>query len=246
MDLVAPHPLGAARTRRLAAWLFDHRADLLAALVYGCLVYLSFNALADYANAHRLPNGRPLFPHPYGGWALAVAIDGAVLYAFISFKRAPWLAGLLLVSGAATTYTLQRWHAEGHRHPLVVAGVVPGAMILVTFAWHRIRSRPDWVTPTPLGRPVPATPDPDPDPEPERDPGPESDRTRPRVAQDGPDARRPATRGRPAERKRAAQLAAQGHSASRITKELDLSDRARKGWVAELVRSQGHRNGDGP
>jgi hypothetical protein len=155
-------------------------------------VYLSFNALADYANSHHLPSdGGHLFPHPYGGWAFAVAIDGAVLYAFISFKRAPWLASLLLIAGAAATYTLQRWHAEGALHPLVVAGVVPGAMILVTFAWHRIRAAS---IPTPLGTPVPDQPDADqPDLDQDRGPG----RDRPRVAQDAVRRGVPATRGGP-------------------------------------------------
>ena len=119
--------------RRVLVAAFDHRADLLAALVYGCLAYLSFNALADYANGHHL------FPEPWGGYAFAVAIDGSVLYAFISFRRAQVMAGVLLVTGAAATYMLQRWHAQDADHPLVVAGVVPGLMILVTFAWHRIR-----------------------------------------------------------------------------------------------------------
>jgi hypothetical protein len=152
----------------IARYLFAHRADLLAALVYGCLAYLSFNALADYANAHHL------FPEPQGGWVFAVAVDGATLYAFISFRRAPWLAGTLLVSGAAATYTLQRWHAEGHLHPLVVAGVVPGAMLMVTFAWHAIREaedRPTWITEpfVPLGPEVPDEPAPDQEPDqPER------------------------------------------------------------------------------
>lgn len=156
---------------------FDHRADLLAALVYGCLAYLSFSALSDYANAHHL------FPAPGGGWALAVAVDGSVLYAFISFKRAPWLAGILLVSGAATTYFLQRWHAQGALHPLVVAGVVPSLMVLVTVAWHRIKSyRP---IPTPLGHPVP---------EPDQTPAPEEDRPMapaPGPAHPDPDQERP-------------------------------------------------------
>lgn len=119
--------------RRIPSWAFDHRADLLAAMVYLCLAYLSFNALADYANGHHL------FPEPWGGYAFAVAIDGSVLYAFISFRRAQVMAGVLLVAGALSTYMLQRWHAQDAPHPLVVAGVVPGLMILVTFAWHRIR-----------------------------------------------------------------------------------------------------------
>jgi hypothetical protein len=120
---------------RLASWLFAHRADVLAAVVYGCLAFLSFSALSEYANT------ADLFPQPAGGWAFAIAIDGAVLYAFISFKRAPWLASLLLVSGAATSFVLQQWHASTDPHPAVVAGVVPAAMVLVTFAWHSIRSR---------------------------------------------------------------------------------------------------------
>lgn len=149
----------------LARRVFAHRADLLAALVYGCLAFLSFSALSDYANAHHL------FPLPYGGWAFAVAIDGSVLYAFISFKRAPWLAGTLLVSGAAATYTLQRWHAQGAPHPLMVAGVVPALMVLVTFAWHRIKAaeakafRPTWPVDYPVPEPVPE-PEPEPVPEP--------------------------------------------------------------------------------
>jgi hypothetical protein len=68
-----------------------------------------------------------------------VAVDGTVLYAFITFRRARLMAGTLLVAGAVTTYMLQRWHAEQAAHPLIVAGVVPGLMVLVTLAWHLIR-----------------------------------------------------------------------------------------------------------
>jgi hypothetical protein len=141
---------------RLASWLFAHRADVLAAVVYTCLAFLSFSALSEYANT------ADLFPQPTGGWAFAVAIDGAVLYAFISFRRAPLLASLLLVSGAATSFVLQQWHASADPHPAVVAGVVPAAMVLVTFAWHSIRSRmPDLVAVSaPAPGPAP-TSDPD-------------------------------------------------------------------------------------
>ena len=133
--------------------LFKYRADLLAALIYACLAALSFSALANYTSAHTLPNGEPMFPW-WGGAALAIAVDGSVLYAFISFKRAPWLAGALLASGAVATYMLQRWHAQGALHPLWVAGVVPALMVLVTVAWHRIRSSaepaPTISTPAPI------------------------------------------------------------------------------------------------
>ena len=234
--------------RRCLNYLFNHRADVLAAVVYGCLAFLSFSALAGYTNAHTLPNGDPLFPDPWGGYALAVAVDGAVLYAFISFQRAPWLAGLLLVSGAAATYTLQRWHAQGALHPLMIAGVVPGAMVLVTFAWHRIRAA------EPAARPVwdplpPPPPDPDPDEEPAEEPV-LVPQTRPRVAQDGARRPGPATRGRPSAE--VVQRAAQGHSAARIARDLGLSDRARRTWVGDLVREyrdqpvQLSPNGHGP
>jgi hypothetical protein len=188
-------PAKRRRVPNLTRWLFDHRADLLAALVYGCLAYLSFNALAEYANTHRL------FPLPYGGWAFAVAIDMTVLFAFISFKRAPWLAGILLVSGAASTYTLQRWHAEGALHPLMVAGVVPGLMVLITFTWHRIKAaeaRPDWPIP------VPQNPAPEDVPPKATPPGPVQPApvppARPRPTQDVARTRgRPVGRGRPPE-----------------------------------------------
>jgi hypothetical protein len=204
---------------RLARRAFDHRADLLAALVYGCLAYLSFNALADYANAHAL------FPEPGGGWAFAVAVDGTVLYAFISFKRAPWVAGLLLVSGAAATYTLQRWHAQGALHPLMVAGVVPGAMILVTFAWHRIRAwRPVW-EPTPLGHPVPEPAPPDPDPEPAPDPEP-----RPKVRTNG-------AAFTPAQLNQIRGWVVEERPVRWMARELHLDDNTRTRKLAPLVRS---------
>jgi hypothetical protein len=148
--------------RRWLLFAFRHRADLLAALVYGCLAYLSFSALAEYANGHHL------FPEPQGGYAFAVAIDGAVLYAFISFRRAPRLAALLLVAGALSSFVLQQWHAANDQHPAVVAGVVPAAMVLVTFAWHQIRDAdgwvPDWATEpvVPLSDPPVDPPDPEP------------------------------------------------------------------------------------
>lgn len=41
-------PATRRRTRTTAAWLFAHRADLLAALVYGCLAFLSFS-VTEYA-----------------------------------------------------------------------------------------------------------------------------------------------------------------------------------------------------
>jgi len=219
---------------------FDHRADLLAALVYGCLAYLSFSALSDYANAHHL------FPAPGGGWALAVAVDGSVLYAFISFKRAPWLAGILLVSGAATTYFLQRWHAQGALHPLVVAGVVPSLMVLVTVAWHRIKSyRP---IPTPLGHPVP---------EPGQTPAPEEDR--PMAPAPGPAHPDPQPDQVP-ERTRngGARLTADQEAMvrawvadgrrnkSEMARELDLNNRGRLAvgrLVDDLVRTNGHGGG---
>jgi hypothetical protein len=226
----------------IARWLFAHRADLLAALVYGCLAYLSFNALADYANAHAL------FPLPYGGWAFAVAIDGSVLYAFISFKRAPWLAGILLVSGAAATYTLQRWHAQGALHPLMVAGVVPALMVLVTFAWHRIKAaelRPDWPIP------VPQTPAPEPVGPPAVPPGPvQPEKPRPRVATADMTVNpvRTATRGRTTtrtngsrftadQRQRIADQVGRGVSAKAIQRELGMSDRAYRDHLLPLVRS---------
>lgn len=207
-------PAKRRRVHHLARWLFDHRADLLAALVYGCLAYLSFNALADYANAHHL------FPQPYGGWAFAVAIDGSVLYAFVSFKRAPWLAGALLVSGAAATYTLQRWHAQGALHPLMVAGVVPSLMVLVTFAWHRIRAggiRPDWIGDVP---PPPAQPkEPEPDQEPQ------------------PKARTNGNTFTADQRQLIADLVAREASGKEIQRTLGVSDRAYREKVLPLVRS---------
>ncbi|HJU00251.1 MAG TPA: hypothetical protein VJ966_03490, partial [Actinomycetes bacterium] len=72
---------------------------------------------------------------------------------------------------------------------------------------------------------------------------------RPRVAQ-GDAAGRPAARGRPVDQ--VVQRAAQGQNPARIARELGLSDRARKGWVADLVRTHrptpaqvGHPNGQG-
>jgi 5-methylcytosine-specific restriction endonuclease McrA len=53
-----------------------------------------------------------------------------------------------------------------------------------------------------------------------------------------------------AQREEVTRRAAQGDSALSIAKDLGLSDRARKGWVAALVREHrptpAHRNGDGP
>ena len=97
LDVVGPALTDAAARppagRRIPAQLFAHRADLLAALVYGCLADLSFSALSGYANAHFVAETtEPLFPQPYGGWAFAVAIDGAVLYAFDLLQACP-LAG---------------------------------------------------------------------------------------------------------------------------------------------------------
>jgi hypothetical protein len=123
-----------------------HRADLLAYVLIGCWSYLSFNALSEYTDMHGL------FPRPWGGRAMAVAVDGTVLYAYLSFRRGQWLrnimAGVLLCFGATTTYLFQRWHAEviggnpSEMHPLIIAGVVPAAVVLVTFAWHLIRYEP--------------------------------------------------------------------------------------------------------
>jgi hypothetical protein len=197
----------------LARRTFDHRADLLAALVYLCLAYLSFNALADYANGHHL------FPQPYGGWAFAVAVDGSVLYAFISFKRAPWMAGVLLLVGATTTYLLQRWHAEQAPHPLIVAGVVPGLMVLVTLAWHLIRELGDDVSPasqvSPVSQPVPPVPGSRPEPR----------RPAATPAPSRPIGRRPWS---PQTDPRVGRLLAEGKSPYAIRKELGLSDRKYK------------------
>ena len=226
----------------LARRVFGHRADLLAALVYGCLAFLSFSALSDYANAHAL------FPLPYGGWAFAVAVDMTVLYAFISFKRAPWLAGTLLVSGAASTYTLQRWHAQGALHPLMVAGIVPALMVLITFTWHRIKAaeaRPTW----PLDYPVPE-PAPDPDPEPEPVPS-----SRPRPTQG--EARRPGPVGRgrpftPDDHPKVEAMVDQGRTnKAEMARELGLHKRGQLdlGRYVNTYRDQPVRvsqNGDGP
>jgi hypothetical protein len=100
---------------------------------------MAYNALSEYTNLHGL------FPRPWGGLAMAVVIEGTLLFSFITFRRAPRMAGLLLVASAVTTYTLQRWHAEvlsgktTAMHPLIVAGIVPAAMVLTTWAWHLIR-----------------------------------------------------------------------------------------------------------
>jgi len=219
--------------RRVPAWAFDHRADLLAALVYGCLAYLSFNALADYANGHHL------FPEPWGGYAFAVAIDGSVLYAFISFRRAQVMAGVLLVTGAAATYMLQRWHAQDAAHPLVVAGVVPGLMILVTFAWHRIREHgPDTAGSVPastFGRgedPGPAGPVPG------------SRSRRQQAAAPAPSRPNGLTL---AQRRRVEGWVAEGRTnKSQMARDLGLSDRAKKERLAPLVdQLAAQQNGDG-
>lgn len=124
-------------------WLFAQRASVLLALVYTCVAYLGFSAVSDYTNRHHL------FPYPWGGYAMAIFVDGMLLFAFISFRKAPRLAGLLLLAAAVTTYTLQRWHAElvaGAQHawhPLILAGIVPGGLVLATWAWHHIRPLPD-------------------------------------------------------------------------------------------------------
>jgi hypothetical protein len=215
--------------RPIPAWAFRHRADLLAALVYSCLAYLSFSALAEYANGHHL------FPEPQGGYAFAVAIDGAVLYAFISFRRAPWLASLLLVAGALSSFVLQQWHAANDQHPAVVAGVVPAAMVLVTFAWHRIRDAgwvPDWAT-----EPVVPLSDPPVDP-PDPEPVEPSARPNSRV------------RWSPVDDPRVLELLAAGMNANAIRNELRLGDKKyrhiRNYIKDEQARSVGHRNGDSP
>jgi hypothetical protein len=229
----------------LARRAFDHRADLLAALVYLCLAYLSFNALADYANGHHL------FPQPYGGWAFAVAVDGSVLYAFISFKRAPWMAGVLLLVGAATTYFLQRWHAQDADHPLIVAGVVPGLMVLVTLAWHLIRELGDDVSPvSQVSPPVPVArvgPPPGPPDQPVPGSQPQSRRT---VATPAP-SRQPGLT--PAQYRRVEGWVAEGRTnKSQMARDLGLSDRAKKERLAPLVDELVARvgspagNGDGP
>jgi hypothetical protein len=205
---------------RLLRLAFQHRADLLAALVYLCLAYLSFNALADYANGHGL------FPQPYGGWAFAVAVDGSVLYAFISFKRAPWMAGVLLLVGATTTYLLQRWHAEQAPHPLIVAGVVPGLMVLVTLAWHLIRELADDPAPQPA-QPVPPVPGSRPEPR------------RP-AATPAPSRRGPIT----LDRDQVAAWLAEDRSQRWIADQLGLTNRQRTQDLARLVRDL--RNGDRP
>jgi hypothetical protein len=215
--------------RAVARWAFDHRADLLAALVYLCLAFLSFNALAEYANSHHL------FPEPWGGWAFAVAVDGTVLYAFITFRRARLMAGTLLVAGAVTTYMLQRWHAEQAPHPLIVAGVVPGLMVLVTLAWHLIRDVSQDVPGSRSPRQQAATP------APER-PG--------RVAERRPAATARATRGLTAQqRARVTEWHGQGRSARAIARDLGLSNHARSNhlapFIAELERANAG-NGGGP
>jgi hypothetical protein len=215
---------------RLARRTFGHRADLLAALVYLCLAFLSFNALAEYANSHHL------FPEPWGGWAFAVAVDGSVLYAFISFKRAPWMAGVLLLVGATTTYLLQRWHAEQAPHPLIVAGVVPGLMVLVTLAWHLIRELGDDVSPvsqvSPASQPVADVP---------------GSRPEPRRPAATPAPSRP-NGLTPAQRRRVATWVAEGRrNRSQMARDLGLtSDRQRKNLgrlVNDLLPAQ---NGDRP
>ena len=129
----------------LRRWLglgWHYRANVLLGLVYTCVVFMAYSAIASYTNLHRL------FPQPWGGLAMAVAVEGTLLFAFITFRKAPRVAGVLLGFAAVTTYTLQRWHAEvldGHTqamHPLVVAGIVPAAMVLTTWAWHLIRPEP--------------------------------------------------------------------------------------------------------
>jgi hypothetical protein len=123
-------------------WLEAHGPDLLLWVIWGCVIFNGSNAIAEYTNAH------DLFPKPWGGYAMAITVDGLLVYAFLTFRRSPWMGGVLLVAAAVTTYMLQRWHAimvgvDDRRGmaTLVVAGIVPGAMVLVTFAWHLIRNR---------------------------------------------------------------------------------------------------------
>jgi hypothetical protein len=129
---------------KILKWLADRGPDVLLWAVWGCVIFNGFNAIAEYTDAHGL------FPKPWGGYAMAITVDGLLVYAFMTFGRDWRLGALLLASAAGTTYMLQRWHAEmigatqssfSGQHTLIVAGIVPGAMVLVTFAWHVIKSR---------------------------------------------------------------------------------------------------------
>lgn len=117
-------------------------------------------------------------------------------------------------------------------------------------------TRPGVVVPTPLGKPVPQPAQPEPDPTPEPEPGKSGPASpSPRVTQDAPRREHPVARGEPPPSRveEVAQRAAQGQKAAQIVREMGLSDRARKGWVADVVRSNrptptqmGHRNGTRP
>ena len=111
----------------------------------------------------------------------------------------------------------------------MVAGVVPGLMVLVTFAWHRIKAaeaRPDWPIP------VPQTPAPEPAVPSSPAPGPvQPDPERPKVVR-----RQYSTVLNPTQRAEALRRIEQGQSMAQVARDMDLSERARKYRLPELVR----------
>jgi hypothetical protein len=225
------------------------RRALVGVLAAGAAV-LSFDALRAYAlGAPPLAGGviptRTIVAREWLAalWAVEIDLAAAVGILGIRDSRKDPLAWLTFVAAVASV------GFQVFALPAIWARLVPpGALFLAIVVLELPRARPVW-EPTPLGHPVPDQPaedEPEPEVEPDQ-PGPES---RPRVAQGGPRRERPATLGRPVAE--VAQRAAQGHSAARIVRELGLSDRARTGWVADLVREHrptpaqvGHRNGQG-
>lgn len=116
-------------------------AYLLVGLVYTALLYLSFNGIADYTNAHHF------FPEPWGGYAMAVVLECSILFAFLVFRRSPIFAGLMLATFAFGSYWLQRLHGElvahgpGSLHPNLVTAIVPFSLVVMGIALHAIRPK---------------------------------------------------------------------------------------------------------
>jgi hypothetical protein len=201
----------------------------------------SWAALVHAAQAAAIPYDKP-WPWMVDGFIVAMALSVIEADREHRGKVALWpRVGLVVATGLSTGIQAawapqQDWAWALHAwSPLAVLF----SFECLVWLW-----RPAWDEP-----PVPLGPRPKPEPDPDPD-QPEPVQSRPRVAQGGPRRERPATLGRPVAE--VAQRAAQGHSAARIVRDLGLSDRARTGWVADLVREHrptpaqlGHPNGSG-
>jgi hypothetical protein len=70
---------------------------------------------------------------------MAAVVELGVIVSFLLFRRAPWVAGLMLVTFASCSYVLQKLHAEHVNHPLFISGIVPAALVLGGIALHLIK-----------------------------------------------------------------------------------------------------------